>query len=164
MPWQVVQGVNKDRTCTLPCFGWRWHWQHGQFFEICVINKGGLYPTRGMLRICVHPARESVHVQEMAGFYPRNTLPEANISGSSTYWLQAGCWPRSRGYRLLASSLSARPLQQSYSKVDCDQGGERPKTRSLRPSRQASASPCPQIIGNVRWVFSRCELLHCTTR
>ena len=23
-------------------FGWRWRWQHGQFFEICLINDGGL--------------------------------------------------------------------------------------------------------------------------
>ena len=120
--------------------------------------------TRGMLRICTHPARESVRVQDMAGFCPRDIFPEANICGSSTQRLRAGCWPRSRGYRLMASTLSTRPSQQSYSEADCDQEGEWPKTRSLHPSRQASALLYPQIIGNVKWVFSRSVLLDCTPR
>ena len=52
----------------------------GSFLRFVLSTKAG-YPTRGMLHLCVHPACESVHVQEMAGFYPWNTLPEANISG-----------------------------------------------------------------------------------
>ena len=136
----------------MPCFGWRWHWQHGQFFEICVINKGGLYPTRGMLRLCVHPARESVHVQDMAGFslgihFLRRTYLALLLTG---YKQVVGQGVASIDNRVMASSLSARPSQQSYSEADCDQGGEWPKTRSLHPLRRASVSAYPQIIGNVR--------------
>ena len=138
----------------MPCTRFGWRWPHGQFFEICLINIGGL---------CLS-TRESVRVQDMTSFYLRDTFPEANICGSSTQMLRAGCRPRSRGYRLMASSLSARSSQQSYSEADCDRGGKWPKTRSLHPSRRASASPYPEIIGNAGWVSSRCELLDCTPR
>ena len=82
--------------------------------------------------------------------WPVVTRLEANICGASTQRLRSCCRPRSRGYRLVASSLSVRPSQQSYSEVDCDQGGEWPKTKSLHPSRWASASAYSQIINNAR--------------
>lgn len=50
---------------------------------LCVLSAkaGCVFPLdhQGVLRICVHPARESVGVQAMTGFYPRDTFPEANI-------------------------------------------------------------------------------------
>ena len=62
-----------------------------------------------MLRKCVRPARESVGVQDMAGLYPRDKFPEANICDSSTQRLRAGSQPKSCGYRLMASP-SARDI------------------------------------------------------
>ena len=83
----------------------------------------------------------------------------------STQRLRPGCWPRSRGYRLMASSLSTRPSQQSCSETDCDQEGEWPKYISqgeppLRATLKSSAmsdgsSPAPSycIVGpvEVKW-------------